>query len=147
MSRAHEDDGGRYVFHDFIREVHDVCHALSAATGDKTLKPDDAADVLEELLEAQNRSRYIGLKLRVPQHVVDGTYSQPCDHLYSVIMEYLKKVEPRPTWKAIVDALKSPLVNFPNLAQKIERKYCLPASPQQGTYMYYMLTILLSHSV
>ena len=102
-----------------------------------TLGVDDAAEVLEEILDAQNHARYIGLKLKVPQHIFDGTYSQPCDHLYAVIMEYLKQIEPSPTWRAIANSLRSPLVNLPHLAQRIEGK-CLPSiptPPDQGIYM------------
>ena len=92
--------------------------------------------MLEELLEAQNHAKYIGLKLKVPQHVLDGTYSEPRERLYAVIMEYLKQVEPRPTWRGIVNSLRSSLVNLPPLALKIETKYSLPTPtpPDQGTY-------------
>ena len=100
------------------------------------LSPDDATDVLEELLEAQNHAKYIGLKLKVPQHVLDGTYSQPRDHLYAVIMEYLKQVEPRPTWRAIANSLRSSLVSLRHLALKIETKYIpsTPTPPDEGSY-------------
>ena len=104
-----------------------------AATGDKTLSLDNAATVLEELYEARNHSRFIGLKLGVPQHVINIEYSASHDRLYNVIVEYLKQVEPRPTWRAIVDMLKSPLVNLPHLAKKIEAKYCVaPTTPQRS---------------
>ena len=96
------------------------------------LSADDCVRVLEELLVAQNHARYIGLKLKVPQHVSDGTYTQPRDHLYSVITEFLNQVEPKPTWRAIVDALMSTLVNLPQLAQKIEEKYIYPPTSQSA---------------
>ena len=101
---------------------------------EKTLSPDDAATILEELLDAQNHAKYIGLKLKVPQHIVDATYSHPRDCLYSVIMEYLKQVDPRPTRKAIADAFRSRLVGLPRLAEAIG-KYCpLPQTlSEQGT--------------
>ena len=93
--------------------------------------------VLEEILEAQTRARFIGLKLKLPKHVVDGIhtkYSDPQEHLYYVIEEYLKQVDPTPTWRAISDALRSPLVNLPHLAKRIEDKHCspVPAQPDQG---------------
>ena len=43
--------------------------SLNTSEGD-TLTPDDAVDVLEELLPAQNKSYELGLKLKLPQHVV-----------------------------------------------------------------------------
>ena len=93
--------------------------------------------VLEEILEAKTHTRFIGLKLKLPNHVVDGIhmqYSDSRDHLYYVIKEYLEQVDPTPTWRAIADALRSPPVNLPRLAKRIEDKYCspVPAQPDQG---------------
>ena len=93
---------------------------------------------MTEIVEAQNQSRFIGLKLKVPNYIVDGihqTYQQPKDHLYYIVLEFLKQVDPEPTWAAIADALKSPLVGFSRLAQKIERKYYSPPPPTQGMDM------------
>ena len=39
--------------------------SLNTSEGD-TLTPDDAVDVLEELLPAQNKSYELGLKLKLP---------------------------------------------------------------------------------
>ena len=112
---------------------------IIAATCDGTLRPEDAMKVLEDILKAQNHSQFIGLKLEVPQHVVDGilkTHSEPRERLYNVIVEYLKQVEPGPTWRAIADALRSPLVNLPHLAKKIEDEHCFPvAQPDQGYFI------------
>ena len=94
-----------------------------AASGDKTLTPDDAAGMLDELLEAQNKPRIFGLKLNLPLHIVDSihsTYSQPCDRLLQVLIEFTKRTDPRPTWRVIVDALRSPAVDLPHLAKKVE---------------------------
>ena len=93
--------------------------------------------VLEEILEAKTHARYIGLKFKLPKHVVDGIhtkYSDPQDHLHGIIEEYLKQVDPTPTWRAIADALRSPLVNLPHLAKRIEDKHCspVPAQPDGG---------------
>ena len=94
--------------------------------------------VLDEILEAQNDSNVIGLQLRVPPHVVESihsTHSQPRDRLLHVLLEFLKKVEPRPTWRVVADALRRPSVNFPHLAQNIESKYLLLTrdQPDQGS--------------
>ena len=94
--------------------------------------------VLEEILKAQNDSYVIGLKLGVPPHVVDSihsTHPKPHDRLLHVLLEFTKKVEPRPTWRAIADALRSPSVDFPHLARNIERKYLLLTrdQPDQGS--------------
>ena len=95
----------------------------TTAAVDVTLSPSDAVKVLEELLEAQNHSRFLGFKLNVPDYMVTSIHTQytdPKDCLYSVLVEFLKQVEPRPTWRAIVDALRSPVVNLPHLARTVE---------------------------
>ena len=79
--------------------------------------------MLDELLEAQNKSRIFGLKLKLPLHVVDSihsTYSQHEDRLLQVLIEFTKQIDPRPTWRVIADALRSPTVNLPHLAMKVE---------------------------
>ena len=88
-----------------------------------TLKPDDAFNVMEELLPAQNESRELGLKLNLPPHEVGAIfrmYSKPRSRLLHVITEVFKQVEPAPTWRVIIEALRSPGVNLPHLARKLE---------------------------
>ena len=95
----------------------------AAPTGDDPLTPDDAVNVLEEILEAQNQSYVLGLKLKLPPHLVDAIYStnpQPRDRLLQILIEFTKQVDPRPTWGAIVAALRSPAVNLPQLAMRVE---------------------------
>ena len=69
----------------------------AAPSGDDPLTPDDAVEVLEEIVEAQNQSRFLGLKLNVPEYIVTGIhtkYADPKDCLYYVLVEFLKQVEP-----------------------------------------------------
>ena len=94
----------------------------SAPSGDKTLTPNDAVDVLEELLEVQSNSYAFGLKLKLPQPVVNSihsTYTQPRDCLLQVIIAFTQQVD-NPTWRAIIDALRSPTLNLLPLANKVE---------------------------
>ena len=103
-------------------------------THDETLGPDKAFDVLEEILAAQNHARYIGLKLKVPGHVVDGIYnkySEPRDQLYFVIVAFLNHTDPRPTWRVIAGALRTGAVPLTRLADKIEEKYCSHTAARQ----------------
>ena len=89
----------------------------------ETLTPDDAVDVLEELLPAQNKSYELGLKLKLPQHVVEAIHSKellPDKYLLKVLIKFLQQTEPRPTWMVIVEALRSPAVNLPALARGVE---------------------------
>ena len=95
----------------------------AAPTGDELLTPDDAVNVLEEILEAQNQSYVLGLKLKLPLHVLDGLYDkywEPRDRLLHILIQFTKQVDLRPTWRAIVDALKSPAINLPRLAIRVE---------------------------
>ena len=80
-------------------------------------------DVLEELLPAQNQSYELGLKLKVPEHEVESihsTYAKPRNRLLHVLIAFTKQAEPRPTWRVIVDALRSRAVNLPHLAERVE---------------------------
>ena len=117
----------------------------TAPTGDEPLTPDDAVSVLEEILEAQNQSYVLGLKLKLPLHVVDGiceSHSKPRDRLLQVLIEFTKQVEPKPTWSAIVAALRSPAVNLPQLAMRVEAEHfpdptaARDAPPTSPTGMY-----------
>ena len=96
---------------------------FAAPTGDEPLTPDDAVNVLEEILEAQIQSYALGLKLKLPLHVVDGIcekHFEPRDRLLQILTAFLQQVDPRPTWRAIVDALRTPAVNLPQLAIRVE---------------------------
>ena len=122
-----------------------------SATHDETLSPYDAVDVLEEILEAQNHARYIGLKLKVPRHVVDGIlnrYAEPRDQLLCVIEEFLNHTDPRPTWRALAGALRSRTVDLPRLAEEIERKYCSRTAVrhEQGIYIVHNQEHISSHT-
>ena len=89
----------------------------------ETLTPDDAGKILEELLEAQNHAHLLGLMMNVkPRDVeaIQATYQQPKDRLLHIIVAFLQQAEPRPTWRAIVDALKSPVVGLTALARRVE---------------------------
>ena len=106
------------------------------AANEPDLTPGDLETVLEAVYEARVKSYYLGLKLKVPEDVLDNIVSQHGeqeDRLLHVIKHFLKQIKPKPTWKAIVDALKSPMVGLPQLGEKIEAKFCAPSDPKQET--------------
>ena len=79
--------------------------------------------VLEELLPAQNQSYVLGLKMGLPLYAVDAIYeryAEPQARLLHILIAFLKQADPGPTWRVIVDALRSPAVNLPNLAERVE---------------------------
>ncbi|CAI8033784.1 hypothetical protein GBAR_LOCUS19057 [Geodia barretti] len=107
--------------------------AEAPTTGGEVLTPSDAVKVLEELLPAQNQSFELGLKLNLEPHQVEGihsTYSEPAKRLLRVVMTFLNQVEPRPTWRVIADALKSPAVNLLQLAMAVEAAHFPDTTPQ-----------------
>ena len=87
------------------------------------LTPNDVLKIVEELLPAQNQSYELGIKLNLPPHQVESihsTYTDPGKRLLQIVIQFLDQLEPRPTWKVIVDALKCPVVNLPRLGEAIE---------------------------
>ena len=96
---------------------------MIAPAVDETLTPDDAVDVLEEILPAQNKSYELGLKFKLPQHVVEAIHSKnlpPQRCLLKVLIKFFQQTEPRPTRRVIIEALKSPAVSLPALAERVE---------------------------
>ena len=94
--------------------------------GEKTLDERDVTDICSDIIAAQTKSEQLGRVLRVPSHTVDSIiqqYTKPEDRLFHVIDEFVKQIEPTPTWRVILDALRNPLVNLPRLAENIEKKY------------------------
>ena len=101
-------------------------HSNPGPAVEETLTLDDAGKVARELSEAQTVSLALGLELKVPLHEVEAIhldYQRSRDHLLRVIIAFLNRVEPRPTWRIIVEALRSPLVNLPALARRVEATY------------------------
>ena len=100
------------------------------------LTPDDTAEVLEELLPAQSKAYELGMSLKLPEHEVE-TIHRKCtgskSRILYVIITYLNQEELRPTWKSIVEALKSPSVNLKGVARRIEEIHCHSSDAQSDT--------------
>ena len=93
---------------------------------DDTLSPDDAGNVLEELFDAKPKAHLLGLMMNVKPSDVDATqatYQQPEDRLLQIIKIFLQQAEPRPTWRVIVEALRSPVVGLTALARRVEEAH------------------------
>ena len=106
-----------------MKEADIILFIYAAPAGDETLSPDDAMKILEEILPAQNHSYVLGMKFNLPKHVVDAIHSremEPQMYLLKVISEFLNEVGSRPTWRVIVDALRSPAVRLYRLADEVE---------------------------
>ena len=80
-------------------------------------------DIADELLEAQTRSFELGLKLKLEIHVLEAIHNEQISSkkcLLKVLAEFLKQTQPPPTWRVIIDALNSRVVNLPQLANRLE---------------------------
>ena len=94
---------------------------------DRSLCETDVTQIYEEVFDVRSKSERFGRALRLPKGTVDsilGVCHNPEDRLLRIIDQFLRQLEPIPTWRVIVDALRTPLVNEPLLAQNIENKYC-----------------------
>lgn len=95
-----------------------------AANEAEVLTPDNAVDVMEKLLPAQNKTFQLGLKFKLPEHEVESihsTYSKPPDRLLHLIIGFTKKG--KASWRVIVEALRSPAIGLHELASEIEAAY------------------------
>ena len=87
----------------------------------------DVKTVLEKLQSASTRWYYIGLQLKIPVNTLDcikDQYADPTDCLREMIERWLKQINPRPTWRALVNALRAQSVGEGRLALELKVQYC-----------------------
>ena len=93
-----------------------------------SLSLNELADVLEEILASSTKWYEIGLRLKFSVEKLDGITSQfsdPRHCLREMLKEWLKgAARSRPTWGALVEALRSQTVGEPKLADQLEAKHC-----------------------
>ena len=72
----------------------------------------------------------IGVQLDIPHTTLDcfkQSYSDPTDLMREMLKCWLDTaVVPRPTWEAVITALRSPIVDKKSVAEQLESKYCKP---------------------
>ena len=72
----------------------------------------------------------IGLELDIPHNELDcfkQNHTDPKDLLREMLKHWLDTaVDPRPTWEAVVAALRAPIVDKIRVAEQLESKYCAP---------------------
>ena len=77
----------------------------------------------------------IGLELDIPHTELmcfRTTYSDFSDAMCEMLIYWLK-TNVDPSWKAVVTALRSCLVNEKNLAAQLESKYCTPTREESNS--------------
>ena len=94
---------------------------------DRSFGEADVPKIYNEIFDVRSKSERFGRALGLPKGTVDsilGECQKPENRLLRIIDEFVRQLEPIPTWRIIVDALRTPLVNEPQLAQQIENKHC-----------------------
>ena len=78
---------------------------------------------MESVWEARSKWYYLGLKLGISAGTLDAistSANQNTDACFTdMIKDWLKNGEPRPTWATLAKALKSPMVGYSQLAEKL----------------------------
>ena len=88
----------------------------------------DLKDLQDKLFGVSNKWYNIGLQLLLNADTLDnirsncGSSTQHC--LLEVLKVWLRKTNPYPTWKAVVDALRSAVVGEERVAKQLEDLYC-----------------------
>ena len=96
-----------------------------------TLSNNDLSDILRDLRCARTNWYYIGLQLKESVDTLDAIrdrFTDPDDCLLAVITHWLKQIQPRPTWRALVIALKTHSIGEGQLASRLEREHCCSRS-------------------
>ena len=90
---------------------------------DEMLTESDAEDIVQKLLPAQNKSFVLGIRLDLPIHEVQvlfQKYPNSLEFLQQIITAFLSQKYSKPTWRVILQALRSDTVKLPVLADKLE---------------------------
>ena len=93
------------------------------------------------LFEVRAKWRPIGLELSLTPGTLDAIEQMkinPSDRLEAVLLHWLR-VTRGASWKQVIDALRSALVDEIQLAEKLELKYCPPGN----FYIYIIIPIEL----
>ena len=94
--------------------------------------------LLNELHPVRGSWYNIGLQLDVPRTTLDCfklNHSDPSDLMREVLSSWLDTaVDPRPTWKAVITALRSPIVGKMSVAEQLESKYCAPVRQESNSH-------------
>ena len=94
----------------------------------------DLSTVRNEIHDVRTKWYDIGVELKVKISTlksIEARYGDAKDCLREVITEWLKAND-HPTWKSLVDALKTRVIDEPKLAAELEAKYCSCSTESKG---------------
>ena len=103
--------------------VHGLLFVVAPTAEGDELQEEDLADVLESLMKAKDKAYVLGLKLGLQPYEVRSicdNNAKPEDRLTRILEMFLGETGHVPTWRVIINALRSDLVNLPRLAKEIE---------------------------
>ena len=98
---------------------------ISDLPGNK-LTSDDLGHVLEEVLDVAAQWYNLGLKLKVRTgrlNCIRAEFNTPENQLREMLNAWLTAGD-NPSWKTLIDALRSKMVGASQLAATLETKYC-----------------------
>ena len=108
--------------------INYVCNLLFSIAGPQPLSLEDLYDVYGELYGIRSNWYQLGYLLKVNTVSLDAIKSQyraePSGCLREMLVQWLRQVNTPHCWKAIVDALHSPVMAEVALADLIEKKHC-----------------------
>ena len=123
---ARETGWGNFVFTLTQLKYPYVCSSVCSLA--MSLSVNDLKVLFPELYPARTKWYDIGLMLGVPVDTLESIQSETDDVgacLRKMLLCALKSVNPKLTWKHIIDALKSVVVSEERLADKLSGKYCI----------------------
>ena len=100
------------------------------------LSTDDLQEVLDATFAARKSYRFLGLALRLSPDIVDcicNKIGDEKDKLCEILQEFLRKIDPPPTWDLLIAALETQTVDQKQLAQALRVKYGIEAEVCQET--------------
>lgn len=86
----------------------------------------DLVTVLNDTFQCRAKWYNLGIQLRVVVGTLDCfkvQYGDPGDQLREVLRTWLTSSD-NPTWMALTEALKSPVIEETRLARELQTKYC-----------------------
>ena len=101
-----------------------------------TLTPDDLGQVLEAVMDVAAQWYPLGLQLKVKTGTLDSIRTQfqnPRDQLLEMLKTWLTTSD-SPSWRTLIDALRSRSVGASQLASELEKK-CLVKKAEVGKGM------------
>ena len=108
---------------------------------------DDLVDVHEKLLDVSSNWYDVGLVLRLRPGDLENIERQNQDVrvcLRKMLLRWLKKVDPPPTWEGLACALESPTVGEPRLAEQLRTKYC-KTTQAAGQLLYSVCHMIMQY--